>query len=147
MAESIKSKVQEAGHKIAETASEVGHKASEMAEKASDWTKEKMHHVGHKADEASQKVGHKIEELKGSGSGCCHSATSSEVKEHMDVVASCGRRVGVVDHLEAESIKLTKKDSADGHHHLIPQGWVDHVDQHVHLNKNSEEVERGWQTV
>jgi hypothetical protein len=66
------------------------------------------------------------------------------VQERMDVIASCGKKVGVVDHVEGGAIKLTKKDSADGQHHFIPAGWVDHVDAHVHLKKNSVETEQGW---
>jgi hypothetical protein len=66
------------------------------------------------------------------------------VKERMDVIASCGKKVGVVDHVEGGAIKLTTKDSADGQHHFIPAGWVDHVDTRVHLKKNSVETEQGW---
>jgi hypothetical protein len=62
----------------------------------------------------------------------------------MDVIASCGTKVGVVDHIEGGAIKLTKNDSPDGQHHFIPTGWVDHVDNHVHLKKNSKETEQGW---
>ena len=61
--------------------------------------------------------------------------------------ASCGKKVGVVDGVEGTSIKLTRKDSPDGNHHLIPESWVDHVDAHVHLNKNSAQTELEWQTV
>jgi hypothetical protein len=68
------------------------------------------------------------------------------IKEHMDVIASCGKKVGVVDHVEGDSIKLTKNDSPDGKHHLFPMTWVDHVDSHVHLTKNSMEALRDWQT-
>ena len=67
---------------------------------------------------------------------------ASDIKERMEVVASCGKRIGIVDHVEGTAIKLTKTSSCDGQHHLIPVDWVDHVDQHVHLNKNSEEVAR-----
>ena len=77
-------------------------------------------------------------------------ADTSAIKEHMDVIASCGNLVGMVDHLEgADKIKLTKADDPahPGHHHLIPVSWVDHVDQHVHLNKNSEEVTQQWEHV
>jgi len=66
------------------------------------------------------------------------------IKERMDVIASCGKKVGVVDHVEGGAIKLTKGDSPDGQHHFIPAGWVDHVDSHVHLKKNSVETEQGW---
>ena len=43
MTESVKSKVEEAGHNIAETAKKVGHKIAEGVEKAADWVKEKAH--------------------------------------------------------------------------------------------------------
>lgn len=66
------------------------------------------------------------------------------IKEHMPVYASCGKQVGVVDHLEGSAIKLTRKDSKDGQHHYIPTAWVAKVDSHVHLNKNSQETEKNW---
>src|SRR4051794_8198147 len=71
---------------------------------------------------------------------------ASTIAEHMEVYASCGTRVGKVDNVDGKSIKLTKSDSqAGGKHHFIPMSWVDHVDQHVHLTKNSEDVMRDWQ--
>lgn len=73
---------------------------------------------------------------------------ASEIREHMEVRAADGRHVGTVDHMEGDSrIKLTKSDSKDGQHHLIPLDWVDHVDAHVHLNKDAKEVERQWSTM
>ncbi|MGL4551865.1 MAG: DUF2171 domain-containing protein, partial [Gemmataceae bacterium] len=66
------------------------------------------------------------------------------VRERMDVIGSCGKKVGVVDHVECGSIKLTRRDSPDGQHHFIPADWVDHTDAQVHLNRNSEEAARGW---
>ena len=70
---------------------------------------------------------------------------ASQIREHMDVMAADGRHVGTVDHMEGDSrIKLTKSDSADGRHHLIPLDWVDHVDQHVHLSKDADAVKRDW---
>jgi len=68
------------------------------------------------------------------------------IREHMDVIASCGKKVGVVDNLEAGTIKLTRNDSPDQLHHYIPSGWVSKVDSRVHLNKNSQETERGWKS-
>ena len=45
-----------------------------------------------------------------------------------------------------DRIKLTKQSSPDGrHHHFIPVSWVDHVDQHVHLNKTGADVTLHWQ--
>ncbi len=71
---------------------------------------------------------------------------ADRIKERMDVIASCGKKMGVVDRVEGGAIKLTKKDSTDDMHHFIPLGWVDRVDSHVHLSKNSMETEVGWKT-
>jgi hypothetical protein len=50
--------------------------------------------------------------------------SSSQIKEHMDVIASDGQKIGNVDHLDGkDKIKLTKGDAPDGKHHLIPLGW------------------------
>jgi hypothetical protein len=70
---------------------------------------------------------------------------ASQIKEHMDVVGSDGKKVGKVDHVEgADKIRLTKSDSPDGKHHLVPVGWVDHIDQQVHLNKAASDVQKNW---
>jgi hypothetical protein len=72
---------------------------------------------------------------------------TSQIKEHMDVISSDRKTVGKVDHLDgADKIKLTKQSSPDGqHHHFIPVSWIDHVDQHVHLNKTGADVTAHWQ--
>jgi hypothetical protein len=72
---------------------------------------------------------------------------TSLIKAHMDVISSDRKSVGKVDHLEADhKIKLTRQSSPDGqHHHFIPLSWVDHVDQHVHLNKSGADVTSHWQ--
>ena len=73
------------------------------------------------------------------------SSFASMIAEHMDVIASDGSKVGTVDHMEgSDRIKLTKTASPDGQHHFIPLSWVDHIDQHVHLNKAPEAVRAGW---
>ena len=73
---------------------------------------------------------------------------ASEIREHMEVRAADGRHVGTVDHMEGENrIKLTKNDSQDGKHHMIPLDWVDHVDAHVHLKKDAEDVNGLWSTI
>ena len=75
-------------------------------------------------------------------------ADTSKIKEHMDVIASDGQRVGTVDHMEGnDKIKLTKDAAHGGHHHLIMVAWVDHVDKHVHLNKAGKDVTQSWQHV
>jgi hypothetical protein len=70
----------------------------------------------------------------------------ADVRERMDVIASCGKKIGVVDHVEGNAIKLTKHDSPDGQHHFLPASMIDHVDSHVHLNKNSEEACNAWKS-
>ncbi len=67
------------------------------------------------------------------------------ISEHMDVIGSDGTKVGTVDHLDTgDRIKLAKNTSPDGQHHFIPLSWVEHVDQHVHLNKPVREIQAGW---
>jgi hypothetical protein len=141
MANSIKSKAEQAGHKIAETATKVGHKISEGVEKATDWAKEKLHQAGHKVDEATQKAKHAAQE------NCGAAKTNADIREHMSVVGSCGNTLGTVDRVEGTSIKLTKSSSPDGQHHKIPMDWVARVDEHVHLNKNCGAAKKEWQTV
>lgn len=71
---------------------------------------------------------------------------TTDIKEHASVIASCGTEVGKVDHLEGQdAIKLTRSDDE---HHVIPLSWVSEVkDEQVILNKNSEDVRNGWNTL
>jgi hypothetical protein len=71
----------------------------------------------------------------------------NDIKKHADVIASCGTKLGTVDHLEGENqLKLTRDES--GQHHLIPTGWIGEVkEDQVILNKNSEEVKDQWQAI
>jgi hypothetical protein len=142
MAESFKDKAQETGHKISEAATKAGHKVGEKVEEAADWAKEKSHQVGHRLEEAAQKVEHKAKETFGDSG---KAGTVAAIREHMDVIGACGNKLGKVDHVEGSSIKLTKNDSPDGQHHLIPTSWVSSVDHQVHLNKNCGEAKREWQ--
>ena len=118
---SVKEKVLDAGKAVADTAKSVGHKIADGAEQATDWVKDKTGVATEGKD-----VG------------------VAGIKERMDVIASCGKKIGVVDHINAGVIKLTQKDSPDGMHHFIPVGWVERVDGHVHLKKNSMEAIQGW---
>ena len=68
----------------------------------------------------------------------------SDIRENMDVIASCGKTLGVVEGVDDNSIKLTLKDGPDNQPHSIPLNWVSHVDSQVHLNKNSREAAEGW---
>jgi hypothetical protein len=125
MASTMKDKVADAGHAVVDATKNVGHKIAEGTEKAVDFAKEKTG-IGGPAE--------------GTDAGI------AGIKERMDVVASCGKKVGVVDHVGGGAIKLTKKDSPDAQHHFIPVGWVERVDSHVHLTKNSMETEQGWKS-
>lgn len=114
---SIKDKLETAGGKVVDTAKDVGHKIADKAEQAYEWVREKA------------------------------GATKPDIKPKMDVIASCGTRVGAVDHSDGDSIKLTRSDpTAGGVHHFVPLSWVQRVDSHVHLTKNSEETRREWKT-
>ena len=64
---------------------------------------------------------------------------SDGIREHMDIIASCGTKVGVVDHAYSKSIKITKNSSDDGMHHYLPLTAVEKVDEHVHLNLNKDQ--------
>ena len=69
---------------------------------------------------------------------------TGRIAEHMDVIASDGTKIGVVDHLDGDNIKLAKLGSPDGQHHYIPLAWIDHVDTHVHLSKPAMEAKASW---
>jgi hypothetical protein len=73
--------------------------------------------------------------------------STANIREHMEVLGSDGQHVGTVDHVEgSDRIKLTKTDpKSGGEHHFIQADWIDHIDQHVHLNKKSSEVMSMWQ--
>ncbi len=75
-------------------------------------------------------------------------ASGMQLKEHMEVVGSDGKHVGIVDRLESDGrIKLAKADpKAGGRHHFIPRDWVGRVGAHVHLTKTSREAMEQWQT-
>ena len=66
------------------------------------------------------------------------------IREHMDVIGSDGRKVGTVDHVQGSEIRLTKSADAEGKHHLIPLGWVAKVDAHVRLSKAANDVKAQW---
>ena len=117
----IKDRLADAGHKVADTAAAAGHAVAEKAGQAVDWVKDRV------------------------GMGTASDAEVAGIKPGMNVVASCGTKVGVVDHLDGDAIKLALRDSLDGLHHYVPTGWVKKVhEDHVHLTKNSEETKAGW---
>jgi hypothetical protein len=135
--------------KIADKLSDAGHSVVEGAKSAGQAVAEGAKTVGHKIADGAGQAADWVKEKTGIGSdkSCGSSSFGADaIKERMDVIASCGKKVGVVDHIEGNAIKLTRNDSSDGMHHFIPKEWVDHVDSHVHLKKNSMETEAGWKT-
>lgn len=67
------------------------------------------------------------------------------VTEHMEVIGSDGQHIGTVDKVRGDRIILTKSDeNAGGHHHSIPCGWIDKVEDRVTINKTAEEAMRSW---
>ena len=71
----------------------------------------------------------------------------NDITKHANVIASCGTKVGTVDHLDGtDKIKLTRNE--EGSHHLIPLSWVSEIkDNQVLLNVDSEEVKNKWVAV
>jgi len=69
---------------------------------------------------------------------------TSSIKPHMPVVCSMNKQFGSVDHIEGQSLKLTKDDK--GQHHYIPLAWVKTVDDKVHVDRPGDEVMKTWTT-
>lgn len=58
-------------------------------------------------------------------------ANLENVQKHAEVIGADGVHVGTVDHVSKDRIKLTRKDSSDGHHHYIDSGLVAGVENGV----------------
>jgi len=72
---------------------------------------------------------------------------TKQIREHMEVVGSCGSHVGTVDHMDGKSIKLTQSDvNAGGEHHWLPVELVDKVDEKVRLKCNHMDAMNKWTT-
>ena len=50
------------------------------------------------------------------------------VREHMNVLGSDGAHVGTVDKVKGDKIVLTKSDSSDRHHHMVPCSMIERVE-------------------
>ena len=69
----------------------------------------------------------------------------ADIKEHMEVVGSDGKHVGIVDHLDGDRIKLTHHDSqAGGKHHFLPLTTIASVSEFVTLNLTAADAEAHW---
>lgn len=54
-----------------------------------------------------------------------------QIKKHSEVIGADGVHIGTVDHVSGDRIKLSRKDSADGHHHYIDSRLVADVENGV----------------
>jgi hypothetical protein len=65
-----------------------------------------------------------------------------DVREHMEVIGADGVRVGTVDRVEGDRIKLAKIENVgahEGHHHFISRGLVAEVEgEKVRLSANAD---------
>lgn len=66
------------------------------------------------------------------------------IRDHMPVVCSNGNQFATVDHVDGNSIKLTKDDQDQ--HHWIPFDWVTRVDEHVHVDRPGDQAMKDWST-
>lgn len=57
-------------------------------------------------------------------------ADLSQIKEHMEIIGADGVRIGTVDKVEGDRIKMIKADSGshDDHHHYISGGLIAEVE-------------------
>ena len=86
-----------------------------------------------------------VQDERGGGARAFSKSTDrARIADHMEVIASDGTRLGTVDHLDGDRIKLAKSTSPDGQHHFVPLAWIDHVDAHVHLTKSPAEARASW---
>lgn len=106
---------------------------------------DKVSDLGHSVADGVERAAELVRDKTGIGPEAKDLGVGA-ISDGMDVIASCGKKVGVVDRVEGSAIKLTKKDSSDGQHHFVPVGWVERVDKHVHLNKDSREAESSWKS-
>jgi hypothetical protein len=68
----------------------------------------------------------------------------ADIREHMKIIGKEGAHVGTVDRVEGDRIKLTRKDSPEGHkdhHHYIDRSMVGAVEGGiVKLSVNADAV-------
>ncbi len=67
------------------------------------------------------------------------------VREDIPVVGSDGQRIGAVDKVEGDRIKLKRDDpQSGGHHHSFPSSWIERVEDQVVVNRSAEQAMREW---
>jgi short-subunit dehydrogenase len=96
----------------------------------------------------SAKKDESIENRKSLGVDNGSKVRSFDIREKMEVVGSDGEHIGTVDHVQYGEIKLTRKDSTDGKHHLIQISSVESINgNQVILSQTAEEARQLWATV
>ena len=65
-----------------------------------------------------------------------------DIREHMEVIGADGVRIGTVDRIEGDRIKLTRSEDLGGHkghHHFISRGLIADVEgDTVRLSANAD---------
>ena len=71
---------------------------------------------------------------------------ASQIREHMEVLGSDGQRVGTVDHVDGQRIKLTRTDAAaQGEHHYLHLDMVAAVEANaVRLTRTAAQAMNEW---
>jgi short-subunit dehydrogenase len=74
--------------------------------------------------------------------------SSLDIREKMEVFGADNVYVGMVDRVEYGEIKLARKDSPDGKHHMISADSVEAIDgNRVMLSQTSEQARQMWRTI
>jgi hypothetical protein len=69
----------------------------------------------------------------------------TDIRADMEVYGSCGNRLGTVERIDGDGIKMTRHGPlAAGEHHWLPLDCVASVDEAVHLNLPCETAVMRW---
>lgn len=113
----------------------------------SDWRRQQIESFDRDYDEYRQENAARFEQEFGSWreKRGQQRGAMGRVAEHMEVVGADDAHVGTVDKVTNGRIILTKSDpDAGGHHHSIPCGWLESVDDKVRLNRKADEAKQAW---
>lgn len=70
------------------------------------------------------------------------------ISKGMQVVTADGELLGTVDGESKGGFMLKRlAGRTDGNDTTIPELWIDHVDEHVHLNRTGAEAVAGWKSL
>jgi hypothetical protein len=66
------------------------------------------------------------------------------VRDGLQILGSDGGMIGRVDAIEQHRLRLHSTAAPEGHYY-IPSHWIDHVDDHVHLNVTAATARERWE--